>query len=96
MNRETTIKRNPDMLSVDMDGETVMMSIENGNYFGINAVGSFIWERLESDQTIKSICNAVSEHFNVANMDNLENEIITYIEDLEDQNMLISGKEASS
>ncbi|HFD12965.1 MAG TPA: PqqD family protein [Crenotrichaceae bacterium] len=73
-----------------MDGEIVMMSIENGHYFGSNAVGSFIWELIETEQTIKAICTAVADHFNIINMSNLEKEITAYVEDLYAQKLLIT------
>ena len=44
LNLDSIIKRNPEMVSSDMDGETVMMSMENGEYYGLDPIGSRIWE----------------------------------------------------
>jgi len=32
---KTVFVRNPDLIAADMDGDTVMMSIECGEYYGI-------------------------------------------------------------
>lgn len=42
------LRRVPNLLSTDIDGEVVMMDVEKGLYFGLDAVGSDIWKRLET------------------------------------------------
>lgn len=53
-------QRAPNVLAADMSGETVMMSVESGQYFGLTEVGSAIWEMLESpaslDQIVERLC----------------------------------------
>lgn len=69
----TTIRRNPELLSVEMDGDLVMMSIESGNYFGVSGVGPTIWEFLESpknfDQIVAEICASFEVDAPVASAD---------------------------
>lgn len=43
----TIVSRSPSVLTAEVDGETVMMSIEQGRYFGLNDIGSDIWKRIE-------------------------------------------------
>ena len=43
----TVISRSPSVLTADVDGEIVMMSIEQGRYFGLDDIGSDIWRRIE-------------------------------------------------
>jgi len=43
----TVISRSPSVLTAEVDGEIVMMSIEQGRYFGLDDIGSDIWKRLE-------------------------------------------------
>ena len=44
----TRICREASVLSTVLDGETVLMSVDEGRYFALNAVGTDIWARLES------------------------------------------------
>ncbi len=44
---ETRISRSAAVLTAEVDGEIVMMSIEQGRYFGLDDIGSDIWKRLE-------------------------------------------------
>ena len=42
------ISRSPAVLTAEVDGEIVMMSIEQGRYFGLDDIGSDIWKRIEA------------------------------------------------
>jgi len=41
------ISRSPSVLAAEVDGEIVMMSIEQGRYFGLDDIGSDIWKRID-------------------------------------------------
>lgn len=45
----------PEHLCCDLNGETVILSLENGKYYGINSVGSRIWQLLENFTTLRQI-----------------------------------------
>jgi Coenzyme PQQ synthesis protein D (PqqD) len=46
--REATIvSRSPSVLATNVDGEVVIMSIEQGRYIGLDEIGSDIWKRIE-------------------------------------------------
>lgn len=62
---ENIVSRNPDLLAVPMDGDLVMMSISEGHYFGINPVGVRIWEALENSQTVRQLCEIITNEFDV-------------------------------
>lgn len=57
----TLLKRNPDMVAANIDGDVVMMSVDQGQYYGITGVGSRAWELLEEpisiDDIIEIICH---------------------------------------
>ena len=40
------VSRNPNLVAANVDGDLVMMSVEQGEYFGITGVGSRVWELL--------------------------------------------------
>ena len=89
MNKKTTYKRNPELLAVDMDGETVMMDIESGNYFGINAVGSYIWEVLESEHTLEEIVVSLKTQFDISESDTVQEDIISFLGNMVEQKLVL-------
>ena len=87
------IARNPDIISADMDSETVMMSIERGEYFGLNPVGRLTWSLLAQPRTLDSICAALNAKYDV---DELECEVavLRFVGQLQ-QRGLVSVAEAT-
>ncbi|MGG4095558.1 lasso peptide biosynthesis PqqD family chaperone [Paenibacillus lautus] len=43
------------LLVSDMDGEKVMLSIENGKYYNLGRIGGRIWELISSPVTISNM-----------------------------------------
>jgi hypothetical protein len=62
---ETTVRQHPDQIAAEADGEVLMMHLESGNYFGLNEVASFIWNRLDTPRTIAELCADVQAEFAV-------------------------------
>jgi hypothetical protein len=62
---ETKIKRLENTIASPMEDELVMMSMENNSYYGLNSVGRKIWELLESEQTLESLCAKLIEKYDI-------------------------------
>lgn len=53
-------------LCCDLNGETVILSLENGKYYGINSVGSRIWQLLENFTTLRQIEEMILKEYTVS------------------------------
>jgi hypothetical protein len=51
----TMISRSPSVTTAEMNGETVMMNIEQGRYFGLDRVGTDIWNHLDPPCTFAAL-----------------------------------------
>ena len=59
------IRRTTNTIASPMDDELVMMHMENNAYYGLNSVGRKIWELLEEEQTLASLCGQLMEKYDV-------------------------------
>ena len=59
------ITRHPDMLSAEIGGEAVMMSIEKGAYFGLNPVATRIWDLIEQPRTVAELIASITDEYDV-------------------------------
>lgn len=59
------IMRNPDIVSSDMDGETVMMSVEHGKYFGLTGIGPLLWDYMESPVSCEAMIQKILDKYEV-------------------------------
>jgi len=55
-----------DVLSQDVGEETVILSIESGNYFGLNQVGSRIWSLLQEGRPVQAVIATLVKEYEVS------------------------------
>jgi dynactin complex subunit len=59
-----TIKISDTVLSSQLGDESVILDHQHGLYFGLDGVGSFVWEKIqEKEMTVAEIKEAVLEEF---------------------------------
>lgn len=56
---------NQELLQSEIDGETIMMSIDNGKYYGLNTVASRIWEILKTEPLLSELVNKLIEEYEI-------------------------------
>ena len=59
----TVISRSPSVLTAEVDGEIVMMSIEQGRYFGLDDIGSDIWKRIEPPCSFSALVDGLAADY---------------------------------
>lgn len=52
-----------DVVHRELDGETIVLSLESGMYFGLNATGSRVWTLIGEGATSAQIIDAISREF---------------------------------
>lgn len=65
MDINTILERNPEMVFSEMDGEIVMMSIENSEYYGLDPIASRIWQLLEKPSSVAHLADILLEEYEV-------------------------------
>jgi len=65
---DTILQRKPGLLFNEIDGEVVMLSVENSEYYGMDKVGSRIWELLEQPVKFRELINRLASEFDVNEM----------------------------
>lgn len=63
---ETVLTRRSDLLYNDINGEVVMLSIRNGEYYSLNSVGSCIWDLLQEPCTFQNLVNTLLDTYEVS------------------------------
>lgn len=88
MDPETLIERNSEMMVADMDGELVMMDVNQGNYFSVNQVGSHIWTKLETPQTVAALVTSVKDAFKTEDATQVKADVDRFLTDLETHKLI--------
>ncbi|HEX3007867.1 MAG TPA: lasso peptide biosynthesis PqqD family chaperone [Bacteroidales bacterium] len=88
LNTDSIVQRNPKLIANQMDGEIVMMSVENGEYYGLDEIGSRIWELIESPVSVDQLINSLMTEFDV-NHEECLNDTLEFLEDLRGKDLLL-------
>lgn len=77
----SAVARNEGIIFSNMDEETVMMSIEKGEYYGVNPVGRRIWELLETPVTVSAMCDTLCGEYNIE-PEQCSKDVLAFLEQL--------------
>lgn len=59
------IGRGTNQSSVEMEGETVILDLSTGTYFGLKEVGTRIWQIIETPTEFSRICETICAEYEV-------------------------------
>jgi len=52
-------------MSSELAGQEVILNLQSGVYYGLDAVGAFIWKQLQSPRAVAEIRDAMIAQYNV-------------------------------
>jgi len=53
----------PNVIARDLGGETVLLNLKTGTYFGLDSVGARLWSLIQSGSTIAAMSDALASEF---------------------------------
>ena len=84
---ESTVVQVADLLSTTLEGNTVLMSLEQGKYYGIDSIGSRIWEFISQPRAVADVCDRLMDEFEVAG-EQLVQDVLAFLNDLQNENLV--------
>jgi len=88
INTNSIIQRNDDIVQAEIDGEIVMMSIENGEYYGLDIIASRIWEIIETPLKIIAICEQLLTEYDVTE-ETCQTDVIEFLNNMAENKIVI-------
>jgi hypothetical protein len=70
-----------DQVSCALDGDTVILHLGSGTYYGLNAVGSTIWNFIQEPRTIAEIHDRLLQQYE-ADAGECERDLLNVLDDL--------------
>ena len=88
LHSEALIERDPKQVFSEVDGEIIMLSIRNEEYYSLNNVASRIWRLLESPMSVNKVIESLTEEYEVDNRQCLE-ETKNFIDELYETGLIM-------
>jgi hypothetical protein len=62
---DTLIRNDAELLTTVVDGELIGMSVEQGACYGLDGVGTRVWDLLAEPRSIDSLCDELVQEYEV-------------------------------
>jgi hypothetical protein len=82
MNLNQNISLSPDVISQEVSGETVLLDLESENYFGLDEIGTRIWQLIKETNELQSIFDTLLEEYDVSE-ERLQLDVTTLLTEIE-------------
>ncbi len=56
----------PSVICRELSGETVLLNLESGVYYGLDSVGTRVWQLIVQGRTIAGVCDTMLAEYEVA------------------------------
>ena len=77
---DALVTRNDNLLTAEVDGELMAMSVDKGICYGLNAVGTRIWALLADPRTVDDLCAQLLSEYEVDPVQ-CRSEVLSLLED---------------
>jgi coenzyme PQQ synthesis protein D (PqqD) len=74
-------------VSCQLDAETVVLHYDKGLYFGLNEVGTLIWNQVQRPRKVQEIRDAILREYEVSN-EQCERDLFTLLRQLSEEGLV--------
>lgn len=78
---DSVVVQDTEPVAARVDGDVVMLSEREGAYFGLNSVGSKIWDLIAQPRCVGDIRRSLAEQYEI-DEETLTREVMTFLEEL--------------
>lgn len=80
----------PDIADSPVGGETVLLHLKDGMYFGLDVIGTEIWQALKAGQSPRAICQSLTET-RAVDLATAEADMQLFLADLDGRGLLVDA-----
>ena len=81
------VQVNEDVLFQELQGEAVLLNLKSGIYFGLDPIGTRIWQLFSTHQLVSEITRVIVDEYEVT-ADQCETDVLRLVAELEKQNLV--------
>jgi Coenzyme PQQ synthesis protein D (PqqD) len=87
MNMDSEFVIVPHVRARTVGEEMVLLHLESGIYFGLDAVGAHVWQLIQAGKSLRQACDALIEEYDVSR-EILEQDVLALARDLVDKKLV--------
>jgi len=83
----TSVVARQDQVSSDLAGETVILDLKSGVYYGLNQVGASIWNLIQEPKTVNEVRDVLLAKYKVE-PEQCDRDLLALLEQLEAEGLI--------
>lgn len=87
INLSTIVCQSQQQVSTEVDGEIVMMSVEQGKYYGLDNTGSRVWHLIKNPVSVSELVTILLDEYEDSG-NTCERDVLTFLQDLQKQELI--------
>jgi len=88
LSTQSVIIKNKSILENEIDGEKIMLNIDNGEYYGLDKIASRIWELLNEKIEIESLIQQLLEEYEI-DYETCKNDVLEFLDELIKKKLIV-------
>ncbi len=88
LTKNSIIQRKTELLFSKMDEEVVMMNIDKGEYYGLDEIGSRIWQILEKPVHFNDIIQTLTDEYDVEET-TCRDDVTAFLKELHEKDLIV-------
>lgn len=76
-----------EQISADLGDEAVILGVKTGSYYGLDQVGLFVWNLLQTPRTVSDLRDAILEEYEVE-PEECEQDLLAFLDDLAGKSLI--------
>jgi hypothetical protein len=72
----------------ELDGEAVILNLDTGIYFGLDAVGTRIWRLIEERKPLRIVLDTLIDEYE-ASPDRLQSDLLAFVDQLTGKGLVV-------
>lgn len=84
---DTVVVQNENLLSSELDGDTVLMGVTQAAYFGLDATAQRIWKLIAEPRRVSDLCDQLIADYDVERK-TCEREVCSFLNELNTEGLI--------
>jgi len=85
---QTAVRASDDVVVRELDGEAVLLNLASGMYFGLDSVGTRLWQLIERHRRLSAIVAAMCDEFD-APAATIEQDVLRLVTELVEKGLVV-------
>lgn len=85
---ENTVYQASGNIVSNMNGEVVMLNVDNGKYYNLGEIGGLIWEKLKDPIKLRQLVSDILDEYDVKDIE-CEQQVLEFVNSLLVENLVI-------